>query len=220
MTYEFLILSHDGNVATLTLNRPEKRNALSSALRAEMAHAFGELAADDSVSVVVLTGAGSVFCAGFDLSEFDQSGDVVSHFTDDDNPVVFHTALGTFDKPIVGAINGPALAGGFDVACQCDVRMAADTAVFGHPEIKFGAPTMFTQLSYIVGGGIARDLALTGRKIDAVEALRIGLVSSVVPAAEIREAATACARQIAEAPLAALQVVKRTTNQRAPLQFP
>jgi len=220
MTYEFLILSHDGNVATLTLNRPEKRNALSSALRAEMAHAFGELAADDSVSVVVLTGAGSVFCAGFDLSEFDQSGDVVSHFTDDDNPVVFHTALGTFDKPIVGAINGPALAGGFDVACQCDIRIAADTAVFGHPEIKFGAPTMFTQLSYIVGGGIARDLALTGRKIDAVEALRIGLVSSVVPAAEIREAATACARQIAEAPLAALQVVKRTTNQRAPLQFP
>ena len=220
MTYEFLILSHDGNVATLTLNRPEKRNALSSALRAEMAHAFGELAADDSVSVVVLTGAGSVFCAGLDLSEFDQSGDVVSHFTDDDNPVVFHTALGTFDKPIVGAINGPALAGGFDVACQCDVRMAADTAVFGHPEIKFGAPTMFTQLSYIVGGGIARDLALTGRKIDAAEALRIGLVSSVVPAAEIREAATACARQIAEAPLAALQVVKRAINTRAPLQFP
>src|SRR5438067_9340747 len=220
MTYDVLILSHDGNVATLTLNRPEKRNALSSALRAEIARAFGELAADDSVSVVILTGAGSVFCAGFDLSEFDQSGDVVAHFTDDDNPVAFHTALGTFDKPIVGAINGPALAGGFDVACQCDIRIAADTAVFGHPEIKFGAPTMFTQLSYIVGGGIARDLALTGRKIDAVEALRIGLVSSVVPAAEIREAATACARQIAEAPLAALQVVKRAINTRAPLQFP
>ena len=220
MTYEFLTLSHDVNVATLTLNRPEKRNALSSALRAEIARAFGELAADDSVSVVILTGAGSVFCAGFDLSEFDQSGDVVAHFTDDDNPVAFHTALGTFDKPIVGAINGPALAGGFDVACQCDIRIAADTAVFGHPEIKFGAPTMFTQLSYIVGGGIARDLALTGRKIDAAEALRIGLVSSVVPAAEIREAALVCARQIAEAPLAALQVVKRTINQRAPLQFP
>src|SRR5437763_18947 len=220
MTYEFLILSHDGNVATLTLNRPEKRNALSSALRAEMARAFGELAADDSVSVVVLTGAGSVFCAGFDLSEFDQSVDVASHFTDDDNPVVFHTALGTFDKPIVGAINGPALAGGFDVACQCDIRIAADTAVFGHPEIKFGAPTMFTQLSYVVGGGIARDLALTGRRVDAAEALRIGLVSSVVPAGEIRAAAMACAAQIAEAPLATLQVVKRTINARAPLQFP
>src|SRR5947209_20181892 len=107
MTYSLLRLSRDGNVATLTLNRPEKRNALGSALRAEIARAFGELAADDSVSVVILTGAGSVFCAGFDLSEFDQSGDVVAHFTDDDNPVVFHTALGTFDKPIVGAINGP-----------------------------------------------------------------------------------------------------------------
>ena len=79
---------------------------------------------------------------------------------------------------------------------------------------------MFTQLSYIVGGGIARDLALTGRKIDAAEALRIGLVSSVVPAAELTAAAMGCARQIAEAPLAALRVVKATINARAPLQFP
>ena len=79
---------------------------------------------------------------------------------------------------------------------------------------------MFTQLSYIVGGGVARDLALTGRRIDAAEALRIGLVSSVVPVAEIREAAMTCARQIGEAPLATLQAVKRTINARAPLQFP
>jgi enoyl-CoA hydratase/carnithine racemase len=220
MSYGFLTIDRDGQIATVTLNRPEKRNALSSALRAEVSSAFGELAADDSVSVVILTGAGSVFCAGFDLSEFDQSEDVVAHFTEDDNPVVFHTSLGTFHKPIVGAINGPALAGGFDVACQCDIRIAADTAVFGHPEIKFGAPTMFTQLSYIVGGGIARDLALSGRRIDAAEALRIGLVSSVVPAMELPPAAMECARQIAEAPPAALQVVKRTINQRAPLQFP
>ncbi|MGZ4142371.1 MAG: enoyl-CoA hydratase/isomerase family protein [Actinomycetota bacterium] len=220
MIYEFLTLGRDGPVATVMLNRPEKRNALSRALRAEIARVFGELAGDDSVSVVILTGAGSVFCAGFDLSEFDQSGDVAAHFTEDDNPVVFHTALGTFDKPIVGAINGPALAGGFDIACQCDVRIAAETAVFGHPEIKFGAPTMFTQLSYIVGGGVARELALSGRRIDAAEALRIGLVSSVVPAADLPAAAMECARSIAEAPLAALRVVKATINARAPLQFP
>jgi len=220
MSYEFLRLEQDGQVATVTLDRPEKRNALSRALRSEIARCFGELAADDSVSVVVLTGAGSVFCAGFDLSEFDQSGDVAAHFTNDDNPVVFHQSLGSFDKPIVGAINGPALAGGFDVACQCDIRIAADIAVFGHPEVKFGAPTMFTQLSYIVGGGIARDLALTGRKIDAGEALRIGLVSKVVPAADVLEESVTTARTIAEAPLAALRVVKATINARAPLQFP
>ncbi|MGZ6496996.1 MAG: enoyl-CoA hydratase-related protein, partial [Actinomycetota bacterium] len=88
MTYEFLTLGRDGPVATVMLNRPEKRNALSRALRAEIARVFGELAGDDSVSVVILTGAGSVFCAGFDLSEFDQSGDVAAHFTEDDNPVV------------------------------------------------------------------------------------------------------------------------------------
>jgi enoyl-CoA hydratase len=220
MSYELLTLDQDGQIATVTLSRPEKRNALSRALRAEIARVLSEIAADDSVSVVILTGAGSAFCAGFDLSEFDQSGDVVAHFTDDDNPVVFHQSLGSFDKPIVGAINGPALAGGFDVACQCDVRIAADTAMFGHPEIKFGAPTMFTQLSYIVGGGVARDLALSGRKIDAAEALRIGLVSAVVPSGELPSAARECASKIAEAPLAALRAVKSTINARAPLQFP
>jgi len=220
MSYEFLTLSREDNIATLTLNRPEKRNALSRALRAEIPKALGELAADDAVSVVVLTGAGSVFCAGFDLSEFDQTGDVVAHFTDDDNPIVFHESLGSFDKPVVGAINGPALAGGFDVASQCDVRIAADTAVFGHPEIKFGAPTMFSQLSHIVGGGMARDLALSGRKIDAMEALRIGLVSRVVPAEELMSESLGFARTIAEAPLATLRMVKATINERAPLRFP
>jgi enoyl-CoA hydratase/carnithine racemase len=220
MTYEFLTFERYGEIAVVVLNRPEKRNALSAALRTEIADLLSFLDKEESTRVVVLTGAGSVFCAGFDLTEIDQGGDVVEHFAGDDNPVVFHESLGSFSKPIVGAINGPALAGGFDVACQCDIRIAADTAVFGHPEIKFGAPTMFTQLSYIVGGGIARDLALTGRRIDASEALRIGLVSSVVPAAEIREAAVACAQQIAEAPLLTLQVVKRTINARAPLQFP
>jgi enoyl-CoA hydratase/carnithine racemase len=220
MTYEFLTFEKHGPIAVMVLNRPEKRNALSAALRIEIADLLSYLDKEESTRVVVLTGAGSVFCAGFDLTEFDQTGDVIQHFQGDDNPLTFHETLGSFSKPIVGAINGPALAGGFDVACQCDIRIAADTAVFGHPEIKFGAPTMFTQLSYIVGGGIARDLALTGRKIDAAEALRIGLVSSVVPVADIRDAAMKCAQQIAEAPMAALQIVKRTINARAPLQFP
>jgi enoyl-CoA hydratase len=220
MGFDFLKLQQDGQIATITLDRSEKRNALNRALRAEIAKAFGQIADDDSVSVVVLTGSGPVFCAGFDLSEFDQSGDVVAHFTEDDNPLVFHQALGSFDKPIVGAINGPALAGGFDVACQCDIRIASETAVFGHPELKFGAPTMFTQLSYIVGGGVARDLALSGRKIDAAEALRIGLVSRVVPEADVLRASLEYAAMIAEAPLAALRVVKATINARAPLQFP
>ena len=220
MTYEFLLFELYDEIAVVRLNRPEKRNALSSALRKEITQLFTHLDDEDEVRAVVLTGAGQAFCAGFDLTEFDQSGDVISHFSGDDNPVRFHETLGVFSKPIVGAINGPALAGGFDVACQCDIRIAANTAVFGHPEIKFGAPTMFTQLSHIVGGGIARDLSLTGRRIDAAEALRIGLVSSVVPASDVVDAAMACARQIAEAPLTALQAVKRTINARAPLQFP
>jgi enoyl-CoA hydratase len=220
MSYDFLLFEQHAEIALVTLNRPDKRNALSAALRTEITTLFSDLDNEESTRAVVLTGAGKAFCAGFDLTEFDQSGDVLEHFKGDDNPLRFHETLGTFSKPIVGAINGPALAGGFDLACQCDIRIAADTAVFGHPEIKFGAPTMFTQLSYIVGGGVARDLALSGRRIDASDALRIGLVSSVVPVADVVDAAVTCAKQIAEAPLAALQAVKRTINARAPLQFP
>jgi len=95
-----------------------------------------------------------------------------------------------------------------DLAALCDVRVAADTAAFAHPEIKFGAPTLYGPLAEIIGGGLARDLCLTGRRIDAQEALRIGLVSAVVPAGSVLDEAVAVARSIAEAPLPTLRRVK------------
>ncbi len=221
MPYELLLLDRQDTVATVTLNRPEKRNALSAALRAEVADVFIELDADDSVREVILTGSGSAFCAGFDLTEFDQSGDVLAQFAENpENPFRFHKALGTFSKPLIGAINGPALAGGFDVAAQCDVRIASEEAVFGHPEIKFGAPTLVTQLSYIVGGAVARDLCLSGRRIDAAEAFRIGLVMKVVPKQELMAEAHAYAASVAKAPLETLQAVKRAIVERAPFVVP
>ena len=131
-----------------------------------------------------------------------------------------HERLQAFGKPLIAAINGPALAGGFDIAVQCDVRIASDTAVFGHPEIKFGAPTLVTILSQIVGGAIARDLALSGRRIDAAEAHRVGLVAKVVPAGSVREETVAYARIVAEAPLDALKAVKRALVRENPLAFP
>jgi enoyl-CoA hydratase len=208
MAYELLLLERDPPLATITLNRPEKRNALSHALRLELAEAVAEIEADNAISVAILTGAGPVFCAGFDLSEFKPGTEV---FQDDSvwtSGQLMHERLQAFAKPLIGALNGPALAGGFDIAVQCDVRIASETTVFGHPEIKFGAPTMFTILSQIVGGGLARDLALSGRRIDATEAHRIGLVSKVVPQGSIVEEALAYARVVAEAPLDALRAVK------------
>ena len=207
MPYELLLLETRDKVALVTLNRPDKRNALSIALRNEIDHCLGELADDDGVSVVVITGAGPVFCAGFDRNEFfvrePAHLEALTESTDR-----FHLGLMNFPKPLVAAINGPAMGGGLDLAVLCDVRVAADNAAFAHPEIKFGAPTLYGPLAETIGGGLARDLCFTGRRIDAHEALRIDLVSSVVPLDRLLDEATAVASGIAEAPLVALKQVK------------
>jgi enoyl-CoA hydratase/carnithine racemase len=220
MGYDLLLLEKDPPLATITLNRPDKRNALSDALRRELASALKEIEADDAISVAVLTGAGTVFCAGFDRSEFTPDPDTFGDESKWQSGQLMHEALHGFAKPLIGAINGPALGGGFDIATQCDVRIASDAASFGHPEIKFGAPTLYTILSQIVGGAIARDLCLSGRRIDANEALRIGLVSSVVPAVRLSEETTAYARMVAEAPLDALKAVKAGIVRETPFRVP
>ncbi|MDP3063175.1 MAG: enoyl-CoA hydratase/isomerase family protein, partial [Chloroflexota bacterium] len=197
MPYEFLLCEKREKIALVTLNRPDKRNALSIALRNEIDHCLGELADDDSVSVVVLAAAGPSFCAGFDRNEFfiqtPEHVQALSESTDR-----FHLRLMNFSKPLVAAINGPAMGGGLDLAVLCDVRICAQDAVFAHPEIQFGAPTLYGPLAEVIGGGLARDLCLTGRRIDAQEAHRIGLVSSVVPLDRLLEEAVAVANSIAE----------------------
>ena len=207
MPYELLLCERGDKVAIVTLNRPDKRNALSIALRNEIDHCLGELADDDGVSIVVITGAGPVFCAGFDRNEFfvREPAHLEALMESTDR---FHLRLINFPKPLVAAINGSAMGGGLDLAVLCDVRVAAEGAVFAHPEIKFGAPTLYGPLAETIGGGLARDLCLTGRRIDAQEAHRIGLVSSVVPLDRLLEEATGVASSIAEAPLATLKTVK------------
>jgi enoyl-CoA hydratase/carnithine racemase len=207
MPYELLLCERRDKVAIVTLNRPDKRNALSIALRNELDHCLEELADDDGVSVVVITGAGPVFCAGFDRNEFfvREPAHLEALMDSTDR---FHLRLLNFPKPLVAAINGSAMGGGLDLAVLCDVRVAADNAVFAHPEIKFGAPTLYGPLAETIGGGLARDLCLTGRRIDAQEAYRIGLVSSVVPLDRLLDEAIAVAGGIAEAPLVALKTVK------------
>lgn len=205
MPYELLLLEKRDRVALVTLNRPEKRNALSIALRDEIDHCLGELEADDDVSVAVITGAGPVFCAGFDTTEF--APDKMQAVEESSNR--YHRRLAEFGKPLVAAVNGPAMGGGLDLAVLCDLRIASDAAAFAHPEIRFGAPALFGPLREIIGGGPARELCLTARRVDAQEALRIGLVSKVVPADRLRDEALAVASEIAQAPLAALKATKR-----------
>ncbi len=205
MTYELLLCERRDKVALVTLNRPEKRNALSIALRNEIDACLQELDADNGVSAVVIAANGPTFCAGFDTTEF--TPDKAAALEDSSDR--YHRRVSEFGKPIVAAIQGPALGGGLDLAVMCDIRIAAEGAVFAHPEIKFGAPVLFGPLREIVGGGVARELCFTGRRIDAQEALRIGLVNKVVAADRVVEEAVTVATTIAEAPLPAIKATKR-----------
>ncbi|HTN80263.1 MAG TPA: enoyl-CoA hydratase/isomerase family protein [Acidimicrobiales bacterium] len=179
-------------VVTLTLRRPEKKNALSIALRDELSDTLDALSSDGSVKVVVLTGAGSVFSAGFDLSEFDDP----AVWPSSDR---FHHTVLRFPLPTIAAVNGAALAGGFDLAVLCDLRVAAEGAYFAHVEHTFG-DVVYRPLRELVGAGVARDLVLTGRRIQAREALALGLVNRVVPEERLLDEAASVAAEIALAP--------------------
>ena len=189
--------SEDG-VATITLDRSNKKNALSIALREEVIDALDHLRSDDSVSCVVVTGEGDTFSAGFDLSEFAVDDQAFQRRLWDSSDR-FHHALLRFPLPLVAAVNGPALAGGFDLAVLCDLRIASSSARFGHPERSFG-DVVYGPLHDLVGGAIARDLCLTGRTVDANEAHELGLVSRVVAPTELMAVTREIARSIAAFP--------------------
>jgi len=167
-------------VTLLTLDRPEKRNALNRELRLALADTLGTLADDDRCKVVVLTGAGGTFCAGFDLRELQQTDAPDELFADAD---AYHAAVHTFPKPLIAAIAGPAVAGGLDLALMCDVRIGQHDATFGQPQVKFGVPASYELLRSVVAEPVARELCLTGKVIDAPRAEQIGLVHDVVDSA-------------------------------------
>jgi len=188
----------EDEVATITLDRPHKKNALSVALREEMVDALEHLGADESICCVVVTGAGDTFSAGFDLSEFAIDDDAFQRRLWDSSDR-FHQALLRFPLPLIAAVNGPALAGGFDLAVLCDLRIASHSARFSHPERSFG-DVIYGPLHDLVGGAVARDLCLTGRTLDAYEARELGLVSQVVAPAELATTADKIAKSIAAYP--------------------
>ena len=186
--------------ATVTLARPERKNALSAQLRDEVTAALAELGADPAVSSVVITGTGDVFSAGFDLGEFTRAAEDPAFgeelWASSDR---FHHALLTFPLPLVAAVNGPALAGGFDLAICCDLRIASTRARFAHPEFTFG-DVVYSPLHELVGGAVARELCLGGRELDAAEALARHVVNEVVEPAALAARVEVLTERIASAP--------------------
>ena len=212
---DFLLLSppQDG-VARLTLHRPDRKNALSIALRDEISDALSALAANPEVKVVVLTGSGDTFCAGFDLKEFQKASDpefARRLWASSDR---YHHACLDFPLPLVAAVNGPAIAGGFDLAVMCDLRIAVPETYFSHPEIAFG-DVVYSPLHDLVGAAVARDLCLTGRRVDAEEARELRLVSRVVARNELDEEVARWTAMIARAPREVLLRTKGKAIARA-----
>lgn len=202
MTDDILRRERRGPFEILTLDRPDARNAISPELSNAVGAALDELAGDDAVRVVVITGAGPVFCAGADLKVVAE-GRVAEI---DRAPGGFGGIVRReFPKPLIAAVNGPALAGGFEIVLACDLVVAAEGATFGLPEAKRGliaAAGGLIRLSKRVPGPIAHEIALTGEPISAARAFELGLVNRVVPADQVLEIAIALAEQIAaNAPL-------------------
>ncbi len=205
MTPRTVRLAVQDRVATLTLCRPDRRNAISIEMREEISRILAAWRDDPAVGAVIVTGEGSAFSAGFDLDEFRQPERFDALLASSSR---YHRDVWSFPKPVVAAVNGPAMGGAFDLACLCDLRLASGAASFGHPEIKLGAPPLFTPLRWIVGDGVARELCLTGRRVDAAEAHRLRLVSEVLEPAALARRAEEVARSILEAPAHALRFTK------------
>ncbi len=198
--YATILVDDTGPVARLTLNRPDKRNPISPATCGELASALAALRDRHEVRVVVLTGAGAVFSAGGDLSAIQAPAARSVSLVD------LLLAMHDLGKPIIAMVNGPALAGGLGLMVACDLVVAADTATFGTTEIAVGLwPMMITaEITRSVGRKLTLEMMLTGRKLDAREALAAGLVNRVVPAAELEAATAQLAGEIAERSPAAI----------------
>lgn len=215
MGYQTIIYDKSDHIGTLTLNRPKSMNALNSQLLGELDHAISDIAGDGNIKVVIITGSEKFFAAGADITEIDTL----------ENPMDAHRFLSLvqgvinriedLEKPVIAAVYGLALGGGFELALACDVRVAAENAIFAFPEIKLslipgGGGTQ--RLPRLVGTGLAKELVYTGNTIDAHEAFRTGVVNKVYPLASLMGEAKKIALNIAEHSSEALKAAKLAIN--------
>jgi enoyl-CoA hydratase len=221
MAYEHVAYDVDGPVATITLNRPEAMNALSPGLEDEMHRALDEADADPGVRAIILTGAGRAFSSGYDMSnqpgrrrgpEGVSIGEFLAGWYQRDVGGVERLMhLWRLTKPVIAAVNGWAMGGGFWYQLVCDITIASDKAVFAQPEVRHVSNSTFL-LTALCGWKVANRWALTGDHMDAAEAYRIGLVNEVVPHDELMDRARALARRIAMVPEASVRLNKAITT--------
>ncbi len=214
MKLEHLLYETDGPIATITLNRPERLNALTGRTMSEIGEALARFQADDSVAVAIMTGAGRGFCSGGDRKETAERMKL-GKLAEGGARRPFQRAqqiFTTLDKPVIAAVNGPAMGGGMDLALWCDLRIASEAASFGELYIDRGlVPDMggLYLLPRLIGYAKATELLLTGDIIDARTALEIGLVNHVVPQDELQDRVRAMASRIAAKPSQGVRATKR-----------
>ncbi len=219
---ETLTVDRQGAIVTLTLNRPEVRNALDARVMDDLRRAVLAMRHDESVRAIVLTGAGKAFAAGADIRELaDLTPDAArDHALRGQHVFDLIEGLG---KPVIAAINGYALGGGCELAMACAIRIAADTAVLGQPEVDLGLIPGYggtQRLPRLIGSGRALELLLTGARISAAEAHRLGLVNEVVPAADLTSRAAALAATLASKPPLAVKCILEAVNRGRDLPLP
>ncbi|MBK9313822.1 MAG: enoyl-CoA hydratase/isomerase family protein [Acidobacteria bacterium] len=214
---ENILIDRLGRIAKITINRPDKLNALNIKTRQELAEALDELRVDDEIRVVVITGAGEkAFVAGADINEF-AGRTAVQQRTVMKARSIF-TAAEDFPKPLIAMINGFCLGGGCELALSCDIRIAGERARFGQPEINLGiipGGGGTQRLTRLIGEGKAMQIILTGEMIDAQEAWRLGLVNEVHPVDQLEEKTMELAAKIAEKSPIALSMAKTAVKNAA-----
>ena len=216
MDFTNILYTNDGSVATITINRPAVLNALNNATVSEIGTALAAAETDKAVRVVVITGAGErAFAAGADINELRAlpGADAARRFSEESHRVGF--AIGTMTKPVIAAINGFALGGGLELAMACDIRVASSAAQVGQPEIMLGIIPGWggtQRLPRLIGPGAARLLCMTGERIGADEALRLGIVERVFPTESFSDEVQTFAQTLAERPPLALAAIKQAIN--------
>src|SRR6266516_1087122 len=217
MDYQDIRYERDGHVAVLTHDRPEQRNAISRRMNDELHDAWRRFRDDDEAFVLVITGTGDAFCAGWDLADAAEwpmpEWDEYRRFLHTDAGTCGYSRRTDVFKPVIAAVNGWAVAAGLENALLADIRIAAENAVFGALERRWnivGGDGMNVRLTLTVGYGRAMEMIITGRPVEAEEALRIGLANEVVPEGKALERAVELAHQIAELPQGAIRSDKET----------
>jgi enoyl-CoA hydratase len=221
MTYQNLLIEQRGRITILTVNRPERMNALNIQTREEIREAFAELRRDPEVRVAIITGAGEkAFIAGADITEFEGKSPVEQREVMRRVPVF--DVMEEFPKPVIAMINGYALGGGCEIALSCDLRIASTNARFGLPEVRLGiipGGGGTQRLTRLIGEGKAMEMILTGEMIDAGEALRLGLINYAVEPEELESKTMEVAGKIAEMSPVALAMAKQSVKNAARLDL-